>query len=236
MLRSGPCWALLLACCLAGCRTAKTPPTERSAAASTPDTTPVTATDTRPVLVFLGTSLTAGYGLDAREAYPSLIQHKLDSLGLGYRVVNAGVSGATSADGLSTLDWVLSQNLPISLLVVELGANDGLRGNDAQQTIASLRENLLAIAQKARARYPNLTLVLAGMTLPPNFGDDFVARFEAVYPEVAKTTGATLIPFLLENVGGVRALNQADGIHPTAAGQRIVAENVWRVVRPLLER
>ncbi|MDX2062893.1 MAG: arylesterase [Bacteroidia bacterium] len=236
MLRSGPCWALLLACCLAGCRTAKTPPTERSAAASTPDTTPVTATDTRPVLVFLGTSLTAGYGLDAREAYPSLIQHKLDSLGLGYRVVNAGVSGATSADGLSTLDWVLSQNLPISLLVVELGANDGLRGNDAQQTIASLRENLLAIAQKARARYPSLTLVLAGMTLPPNFGDDFVARFEAVYPEVAKATGATLIPFLLENVGGVRALNQADGIHPTAAGQRIVAENVWRVVRPLLER
>lgn len=196
----------------------------------------MTATDTRPVLVFLGTSLTAGYGLDAREAYPSLIQHKLDSLGLGYRVVNAGVSGATSADGLSTLDWVLSQNLPISLLVVELGANDGLRGNDAQQTIASLRENLLSIAQKARARYPNLTLVLAGMTLPPNFGDDFVARFEAVYPEVAKATGATLIPFLLENVGGVRALNQADGIHPTAAGQRIVAENVWRVVRPLLER
>lgn len=186
--------------------------------------------DPRPAIVFLGTSLTAGLGLASpAQAYPALVQAKLDSAGLGYRVVNAGVSGETSAGALRRVDWVMSQG-EVAVLFVETGANDGLRGQDPD----SLRANLEAIFARARRQDPPPRLILAGMEAPPNLGRDYTNRFRAVYPEVARAHGATLIPFLLDGVAGVEALNQADGIHPTPEGQRRMAELVWGVLRGVL--
>ncbi|MFN2315556.1 MAG: arylesterase [Gemmatimonadales bacterium] len=186
--------------------------------------------DARPLIVFLGTSLTAGLGLsDPSQAYPGVIQAKLDSAGLGYRVVNAGISGETSAGALRRVDWVMSQG-EVAVLFVETGANDGLRGQDPD----TLRANLEAIFERALAQDPPPRLILAGMEAPPNLGREYTARFRAVYPEVARTNGAMLLPFLLEGVAGVESLNQPDGIHPTAEGQRQIAELVWGVLRPAL--
>ncbi len=188
--------------------------------------------DSRPAMVFLGTSLTAGYGLpDASLAYPALIQRRLDSAGLGFRVVNAGISGETSAGAVRRIDWVLSQG-PISVLVVETGANDGLRGQDPD----SIRANIQTIIDRARALSPPPQIVLAGMEAMPNLGERYAARFRAIYPDLARINGVPLIPFLLDGVAGVDSLNQADGIHPTARGQELVADNVWRVLREVLER
>ncbi len=185
--------------------------------------------DSAQRIVFMGTSLTAGYGLpDPSLAYPALIQRRLDAAGLHYRVVNAAVSGATSADLRQAAGWVLRQ--PAAVLVVEAGANDGLRGLD----VDSLRANLLAILALARRQSPAPKLVVVGMEAPPNYGPRYTAGFRAVFPEVARATDAALVPFLLAGVGGVDSLNQADGIHPTAAGQRILADNVWRTLEPLL--
>jgi acyl-CoA thioesterase I len=195
------------------------------AAASPPDSTPV-----RQSILFLGTSLTAGYGIDPDQAYPALIQQKIDSRGLPFRVINAGVSGETSAGALRRVDWLLQQ--PVSVLVLETGANDGLRALSTD----SLRSNIRAILRRARELQPSAELVLIGMRIPPNYGRAYTQSFEGVYPELARETGATLVPFLLEGVGGVSALNQADGVHPTAAGQRKMAETVWRVLEPLLVR
>jgi acyl-CoA thioesterase I len=183
---------------------------------------------TPPVVLFLGTSLTAGQGLDPEEAYPALIQKKIDAGALRYRVVNAGVGGDTSADALGRLAWLLRQR--VDVLVVETGANDALRGQDP----AATRENIRAILQKARAHRPPPRLVLVGMEAPRNLGADYVRRFHAIYPDLARESGAVLVPFLLEGVGGVESLNQADGIHPTAEGQARLAENVWRVLEPVL--
>jgi acyl-CoA thioesterase-1 len=182
-----------------------------------------------PTIVFLGTSLTAGYGLDPDEAYPALIQRKLDSLGLHYRVVNAGVSGESSAGALGRIGWILRQ--PPAVLVIETGANDGLRGQDLDQ----LRANLQGIIDSTRRRAPGARIVLAGMEALPNLGAEYTRRFRRIYREVAAANDIPLIPFLLAGVGGVDSLNQEDGIHPNAAGARVVAENVWRVLRPLLE-
>jgi acyl-CoA thioesterase I len=184
--------------------------------------------DDRPVILFLGTSLTAGRGVDPAEAYPALIQSRLDAEGLRYRVVNAGVSGETSAGALRRLDWRLRQ--PVAVLVVETGANDGLRGQDPEAT----RANIQAIFDHARRQSPPPKLVLLGMEAPPNMGADYTARFRALYPELARKNGAVLVPFLLAGVAGVPSLNQADGIHPTAAGQARLAETVWKALRPLL--
>jgi acyl-CoA thioesterase-1 len=183
-----------------------------------------------PVVLFLGTSLTAGQGLDPEQAYPALIQKKIDAAGLGYRVVNAGLGGDTSADALGRLDWLLRQK--VDVLVVETGANDALRGQDP----AATRENIQAILARAREHSPPPRLVLVGMEAPRNLGDDYVRRFRAIYPELARESGAALVPFLLEGVGGVASLNQADGIHPTAAGHERMAETVWRVLEPVLRR
>jgi acyl-CoA thioesterase-1 len=183
-----------------------------------------------PVVLFLGTSLTAGQGLDPEQAYPALIQKKIDAAGLGYRVVNAGLGGDTSADALGRLDWLLRQK--VDVLVVETGANDALRGQDP----AATRENIRAILARAREHSPPPRLVLVGMEAPRNLGDDYVRRFRAIYPELARESGAALVPFLLEGVGGVVSLNQADGIHPTAAGHERMAETVWRVLEPVLRR
>jgi acyl-CoA thioesterase-1 len=184
--------------------------------------------DDRPVVLFLGTSLTAGLGLDPSEAYPARIQEKIDAEGLRYRVVNAGVSGETSAGARGRIDWLLRQ--PVAVLVLETGANDGLRGQDP----AATRANIQAVFDAARKLKPAPKLVLAAMEALPNYGEPYRRAFRVIYPELAKANGATLVPFLLDGVAGVPALNQPDGIHPTAEGQERVAENVWKALRPLL--
>jgi acyl-CoA thioesterase-1 len=181
-----------------------------------------------PAIVFLGTSLTAGYGLDPDQAYPALIQQKIDSAGLSHRVRNAGVSGESSAGALRRVDWLFQQ--PVSILVLETGANDGLRGLSPD----SLRANIDAILRRAKRLQPSVKLVLVGMRMPPNYGREYSRRFEEIYPALARSHGATLVPFLLAGVGGVAALNQADGIHPTAEGQRRMAETVWEALNKLL--
>jgi acyl-CoA thioesterase-1 len=183
-----------------------------------------TAADGRPSILFLGTSLTAGLGLDPDQAYPALIQRKLDSAGLRWRAINGGVSGETSAGALRRLDWILRPD--VKVLVVETGANDGLRGLDVDST----RANIDAILRAARARVPGLRIVLAGMEAPPNLGTAYTSRFRAIYPDLARRERIPLIPFILAGVGGVDSLNQADGIHPNRRGERIVAGNVWRVL------
>jgi len=225
--------ALVLAGLAAGQACRATPPEPRPSPFPTSVQTPGDATraagpDERPVILFLGTSLTAGLGLDPSEAYPSLVQQKLDAAGLRYRVVNAGVSGETSAGALRRIDWLLRQ--PMAVLVLETGANDGLRGQDPEAT----RANIQAILDAARRREPPPRLVLAAMEALPNYGEVYRRRFRAIYPELAKANGATLVPFLLDGVAGDAALNQPDGIHPTAEGQARVAENVWKALRPLL--
>ena len=182
----------------------------------------------RPTIVFLGTSLTAGYGLEPEEAYPALLQVKIDSAGLNYRVVNAGVSGETSAGARRRIDWLLRE--PVSVLVIETGANDGLRGLPPD----SLRANIQALLDRAKELRPAPRLVLVGMRIPPNYGQAYSRQFEAIYSELARANGAELVPFLLQGVGGMAALNQPDGVHPTAQGQRRMAETVWSVLEPVL--
>ena len=180
--------------------------------------------------MFLGTSLTAGYGLPTPDlAFPAIIQAKLDSAGYNLRVVNAGVSGESSAGALARIDWLMDQER-VAVLVVETGANDGLRGQDPD----SVKGRIQAIFDRARQEDPPPKLVLAGMEALPNLGRDYVRRFREIYPELARANDAALVPFLLTDVAGVDSLNQGDGIHPTAAGQRVVAENVWRVLKDLL--
>jgi acyl-CoA thioesterase I len=179
-------------------------------------------------LVFFGDSITAGYGLDPDEAYPAVIQRKLTESHRPWLVVNAGLSGETTTGGLRRLDWILRQ--PADMFVIELGGNDGLRGIPPSAS----RANLQAMMERIRARYPNVILVLAGMQLPANLGPEHTREFAAMYPELAQAQHAVLIPFLLEGVGGVPALNQADGIHPTPEGHCMVAETVWKVIKDLL--
>lgn len=183
--------------------------------------------DTKTIL-FLGNSLTAGYGLDPTEAFPALVQNKIDSLKLPYKIVNAGVSGETSAGGNARMDWILKQH--IDVFVLELGANDGLRGIPVEET----RKNLQSITDKVKAKYPQAKLVLAGMQIPPNMGPVYTNAFRKVFPDLAEKNNMALIPFLLEGVGGVRELNQPDGIHPSAEGAKIVANNVWVVLKNVL--
>ena len=202
---------------------------EPSDSASPAAAAPEPAAEERPVVLFLGTSLTAGYGLPAEEAFPALVQERIDAEGLDYRVVNAGVSGDTSAGGLRRIEWLLQ--LPIAVLVLELGANDMLRGLD----VASLRRNLQATIDRTRAVHPRMRLVVAGMRALPNLGASYVADFEAVYPSLARANDAVLIPFALEGVAGNAPLNQPDGLHPTAEGHRRIAEMIWRTIRPVLQ-
>ena len=179
-------------------------------------------------MLFIGTSLTAGYGIGAEFAYPAVIQTKIDSAGLPYRVVNAGISGETSAGGLRRIDWAL-QN-PVSVLVLELGANDALRGLDPD----SMQANLEAIIERTREKYPEAEIVLAGMEAPPNLGETYGSRFRRAFRDVALKHDAVLVPFILAGVAARETLNQEDGIHPTADGQRIMADTVWRYLEPVL--
>jgi acyl-CoA thioesterase I len=183
---------------------------------------------TNKVVVFLGDSLAAGYGVDPTEAFPALVQKKADSAGLAVTVVNAGVSGDTTAGGVRRLDWLLKR--PVDILVIELGGNDGLRGTP----VVSTRTNLVTMIRKARERYPAVQVVVAGMQMPPSMGQDYAAEFRDLFESVARTEKTGLIPFLLEGVGGIESLNQADQIHPNPQGHQKVAENVWKVLEPLL--
>ena len=180
-----------------------------------------------PRIVILGDSLTIGLGLPIEQSYPSLLQERLKESGLDYEVVNAGVSGDTSAGGLSRLDWALDGD--VRVLVVALGGNDGLRGLPVEQ----LKRNLATIIERAQAR--GIAVILAGMEAPPNYGRDYIVAFHKVYPALASQYHVPLVPFLLQGVAGSEALNQRDGIHPTAAGARIVAGNVWAVLKPVAE-
>ncbi len=182
----------------------------------------------KKVIIFFGNSLTAGYGLKMSEAYPALIQSKIDSLGLPYTVVNAGVSGETTASGNSRVDWILESR--VDVFILELGGNDGLRGIPVGET----SKNLQSIIDKVKAGYPEAKIVLAGMQVPPNMGKAYADEFSGIYPELAKANNVYLIPFLLERVGGERHLNLPDGIHPTAEGHKLVAETVWEVLRDVL--
>jgi acyl-CoA thioesterase-1 len=210
-----------LAAALSGCERPREEPAAKSSSSS-----PVTAE--RPSVLFLGTSLTAGYGLDPEQAYPALIQRRIDSAGLDYQVINAGVSGETSAGALRRVDWLFRE--PLAVLVVETGANDGLRGLPPD----TLRANIQAIFDRAKQLRPEPKLVLLGMRMPPNYGRAYAEQFQEVYRELARRNDAALVPFLLEGVGGVPSLNQPDGVHPTVEGQRRMAETVWRVLEPVL--
>ncbi|MGF1638593.1 MAG: arylesterase [Cyclobacteriaceae bacterium] len=181
------------------------------------------------VILFYGTSLTAGMGLDPDEAYPAIIQRKIDSLNLPYEVINAGLSGETTSGGKSRIGWTLSQ--PIDVFVLELGVNDGLRGINLDET----RKNLQAIIDTVRHKNPETKIIMAGMQIPPNLGAAYTSEFRDLFPELAEKNNIPLIPFLLENVAGIPALNQPDGIHPTAAGQTIIAENAWPFIVEALE-
>jgi acyl-CoA thioesterase-1 len=206
-----------------GCAPAAGPPSASPAA-------PVAAAPhAAPVILFLGTSLTAGLGLDPSQAYPARIEERVRAEGLPHRVVNAGVSGETSAAARRRLDWLLRQ--PVDVLVIETGANDGLRGQDTEAT----RTEIQAMIDRARQARPEPRLILIGMQAPPNLGREYTERFRAIYPALARANDIALVPFLLDGVAGVPRLNQADGIHPTAEGQRKLADNVWPQLRPLLQ-
>ena len=217
---------LALTACSSG-PTAEQPAASATPAAAVPAATPVAAAKR---LLFFGNSITAGYGVEPEQAFPALIGQKIDSLALGYEVINAGLSGETTAGGRSRVGWILKQ--PVDVFVLELGGNDGLRG----LPLSATRENLQGIIDTVRRRSPGARIVLAGMQIPPNLGQSYAADFKKLYQETAAKNHLVLIPFLLEGVGGNRKLNQGDGIHPTPAGHRIVARTVWAVLQPLLEK
>lgn len=187
------------------------------------------STDTKKTILFYGNSITAGFGLEAEEAFPGRIQQKLDSLDLPYRVINGGLSGETTASGLSRLDWYLEEEPAIFFL--ELGGNDGLRGIPLSET----KKNLQQMLDNVAAQYPNTTRILAGMEIPPNMGPEYTAEFRNIYPDIARAYPDVIyIPFLLKGVAGDRDLNLPDGIHPTAEGHRIITETIWPYLKPLV--
>lgn len=188
----------------------------------------IAAAPASKTVLVLGDSIAAGFGLEPSQAFPARIQEKIDAKGWTFKVVNAGQSGDTSAAGLGRLDWLLKNR--VDVLVLELGANDGLRGLSAEVT----KKNLQAIIDRTREKYPQAKIIIAGMKVPPNMGRDYGRRFESIFADLAKKNNAGLIPFILEGVAGARALNLSDGIHPTAKGHEIVAANVWRVLEPVL--
>lgn len=223
-------WLFLLLVGL-GCQEANTAAdtTGEASNGSVPETTD--EVQARPgKIIFFGNSLTAAYGLDPSEGFPAIIQDRLDSLGYRYQVVNAGLSGETSAGGNERVEWVLQQD--VDIFVLELGGNDGLRGIDPAVTYS----NLQAIIDKVRTKAPETQIVLAGMEAPPNMGKAYTDAFRENYRRLARENDLPLIPFLLAGVGGVAELNLPDGIHPNARGQEIVAENVWQVLQPLLKK
>jgi acyl-CoA thioesterase-1 len=233
-MRVGVALAVLLLACSSSERDSALRTRHSAAAASDSHAQPspesrVPATDAKHTILFVGTSLTAGYGLDdPAQAYPGVIARRIDSLGLSYDVVNAGVSGETSAGTVRRLDWLMRQ--PFDVFVLETGANDGLRG----LSVDSLRANIQTILDRVRATHPEAKVLLVGMEAPPNLGAAYARAFHEAYPALARANHVAFLPFLLTDVAGVPALNQADGIHPNARGARIIADHVWTALRPLL--
>jgi acyl-CoA thioesterase-1 len=225
---AGVCVLVMLA---GACGTRDSPPPSDVAQAQPAEPKPVPARHDpgRPKVVVLGDSLTAGLGLIETQSYPALLQKKIEAEGLAFEVVNAGISGDTSAGGLRRLDWAL-QDGDVRILIVALGANDGLRG----LPVAEMKHNLERIIDAARAR--KIVVLLAGMEAPPNYGSEYATAFRQAYRDLAREQHVVLIPFLLDKVAGQPALNQADGIHPTQAGAAIVADTVWTALKPLLDR
>jgi len=209
----------LISLCVLMCSMAAAQPATNTTAKAPPAT---------KTIVILGDSLAAGLGVDPSEAYPALLQEKIDSAGLNFTVVNAGVSGDTSADGLNRINWLLRR--PVDVLILELGGNDGLRGIPPSTT----ETNLQLIIDRVKQKYPHAEIVIAGMRMPPNMGEAYTTAFKGIFSALVKSNHAALVPFLLEGVGGKPELNQPDHIHPTAAGHRVVAENVWKVLKPVL--
>lgn len=195
----------------------------------TTETTNKTTTDTK-VILFFGNSLTAGYGLEPSEAYPAVVQGILDSLDFNYETVNAGLSGETSSGGKNRLSWLLNQK--VDIFILELGANDGLRGIPLTET----KSNLQDIIDQVKVKNPEAEIIIAGMQIPPNMGQAYTAEFRNIFPDLADRNDAYLIPFLLEDVAGIPTLNQSDGIHPTAEGNKIMAQNVWEVLNNIIEK
>lgn len=203
--------------------------TNETAPQETDDIIQESSKDTKTILCF-GDSITAGYGLDdTKDAFPALLQHKIDSLNFDYEVVNSGLSGETTAGGKSRINWVMKQE--VDIFILELGANDGLRGLPLSETLA----NLQTIIDYVKQQSPKTQIVLAGMQLPPNMGQDYITDFKDIYVQIAQANNLSFIPFILKGVGGVEELNQRDGIHPTAEGHQIIANTVWEVLKPLLE-
>jgi acyl-CoA thioesterase-1 len=221
---------LLLSVALAGCRSG-----DNRTAPPTPVAQAIPATKdsgvSRRILLFVGTSITAGYGLDPAVAWVARVQRSIDSAGLPFRVINAGVSGESSAGALRRIDWLLIREARPAVVMIETGANDGLRGQPSD----SVRANLEAIVRRVEALSPRPVIVIAGMEALPNLGRDYAARFRQLFPEVARAHGAVYLPFLLAGVAGVDSLNQGDGIHPNPAGSVRVAANVWQMLKPILD-
>jgi acyl-CoA thioesterase-1 len=221
----------LSACSLLFLVSCGNPPTNKTVAAEDNETTENSVeTENKKIILFFGNSLTAGYGVQPDESFPARIQQRIDSLNLPYTVVNAGVSGETTTGGLGRIDWVL-KNQKVDIFVLELGANDGLRGIDVNET----RQNLMGIIDKVEAANPDVDIILAGMLVPPNMGMEYSKAYEAIFPEVAQQKQVDLIPFLLKDVGGVDSLNQGDGIHPNPAGAQILADNTWVILEKYLQ-
>ena len=218
-------WALLLLGCGDSASKAKQQPSEAETSAASAQE----SSEKRGVILCFGDSLTAGMGLDTDDAFPAVLQRIIDSLSLNYSVVNAGLSGETTASGKNRLNWVLNQKTDV--FVLELGANDGLRGINLSET----RSNLQSIIDMVRAKNPDTKIILAGMQIPPNMGSAYTSEFREIFPDLAEKNDAYLIPFLLKDVGGIPELNQNDGIHPTKEGQEILARNVWEVLGPVLD-
>ena len=195
---------------------------------TTKETEPV-ASSSKKTILFFGDSITAGYGLeDTNDAYPAIIQTKIDALGFNYQVINSGLSGETTSGGKSRIEWVLNQD--VDVFVLELGANDGLRGVPLSET----RANLQAIIDAVRTKNETTKIIMAGMQLPPNMGQKYTSEFKVIFSDLAEKNNLLFIPFILKDVGGISSLNQSDGIHPTVEGHKIVANTVWEVVKPVL--
>jgi acyl-CoA thioesterase-1 len=217
---------LILSC--GGDNKKKNTPEETTTETTEPSQLPEDSKNSTGTILCFGDSITAGYGLEnSNDAFPSVLQQKIDSLNLNYTVVNSGLSGETTAGGKSRIDWILNQHIDIFLL--ELGANDGLRGIPLSET----RDNLQAIINTVEEKSPHTKIVLAGMQLPPNMGQDYTTEFRELYVQIAAANNLALIPFILKDVGGIAALNQSDGIHPTVEGHKIVAHTVWEVLGPI---
>ncbi|MDN3669421.1 arylesterase [Echinicola jeungdonensis] len=185
-------------------------------------------TSSQKTILFFGNSITAGFGIDKEKAFVGLIKSRIDSLGLGYEVINGGLSGETTASGLNRIDWFLEEKPDI--FVLELGANDGLRGIKLSET----KKNLEGIIESVREKYPDTKIILAGMQIPPNMGKEYTSTFKTIFPQIAEEKEVTLIPFLLDGVAGNPDLNQDDGIHPNIEGHQIIAQTVWEYLQPLL--